>query len=166
MAILAHSRYLDHIGFTVPNLDEAIDFFEKLLGAELVYKIGPFEFDDDWMRVNLNNHPRAVIDKMCLMALPTGTNLEIFQYSSPDQETAIPKNSDVGGHHFAFFVDDMEAARKNLIEAGIEVQGEVKTFDEGPCKGQSWMYFLAPWGLQLELVSAPPGWPYRNELEK
>ena len=27
----------------------------------------------------------------------------------------------------------------------------------GPSEGQRWVYFLAPWGLQFELVSYPHG---------
>ena len=28
---------------------------------------------------------------------------------------------------------------------------------DGPTEGLSWVYFLSPWGMQLELVSAPQG---------
>ena len=31
---------------------------------------------------------------------------------------------------------------------------------EGPSAGQTWVYFLAPWGMQLELVSYPDGKAY------
>ena len=31
---------------------------------------------------------------------------------------------------------------------------------EGPTEGESWVYFMAPWGMQLELVSYPQGKAY------
>src|SRR5262249_24981573 len=33
---------------------------------------------------------------------------------------------------------------------------------EGPSAGQTWVYFLAPWGMQLELVSFPNGKAYEK----
>jgi hypothetical protein len=37
---------------------------------------------------------------------------------------------------------------------------------EGPNAGLSWVYFLAPWGMQLELVSAPDGMAYEKETDR
>ena len=54
-------RGTEHIGFTVPNLDEAQRFFVEVIGCEYVYSVGPFQKDDDWMTEQLNVHPRAVI---------------------------------------------------------------------------------------------------------
>jgi hypothetical protein len=36
--------------------------------------------------------------------------------------------------------------------------------DEGPATGQSIVYFLAPWGLQMEIISYPKGMAYENRL--
>ena len=45
----------------------------------------------------------------------------------------------------------------------MEVLGEPKTFTEGPMEGLTWVYFMAPWGMQLELVSSPYGMGYEAE---
>lgn len=158
--VLTPARYVDHIGFTVPNLEEAIAFFHDILGAHVVHRRGPYEANDNWMQEHLNVHPRAVIRTMALLQLSSGSMLEVFQYESPDQQNRIPLNSDIGGHHLAFFVDDIHSAVAKLKQRGVQVMGGVTTFEDGPCKGQSWAYFLAPWGMQLELVSYPPGWPF------
>jgi hypothetical protein len=34
--------------------------------------------------------------------------------------------------------------------------------EDGPSAGQSWVYFLSPWGMQLELVSYPDGKAYER----
>jgi catechol-2,3-dioxygenase len=41
-------RGIDHIGLTVPNLEEAVDFFVNVIGCEdfFLNKAGPF--DNDW----------------------------------------------------------------------------------------------------------------------
>ena len=31
------------------------------------------------------------------------------------------------------------------------------TASTGPSEGQRWIYFLSPWGMQIELVSYPGG---------
>ena len=34
-------RGTDHIGFTVPDLEQAVDFFVNVIGCELSYELGP-----------------------------------------------------------------------------------------------------------------------------
>ena len=57
-------RGSDHLGITVPKLDEAVDFFVNVIGCEAFYKMGPFKADDDWMQVHLDVSPRAEIPSM------------------------------------------------------------------------------------------------------
>lgn len=161
----------DHIGFTVPNLEEAIRFFVDVIGCEMFYSLGEvkaddrFKVDDNWMTQNLNVHPHAVIKDIRLLRCRNGSNFEIFEYSSPDQNTHQPKNSDIGGHHLAFYVDDIWAAADYLRSKGVKLLGEPKPKTEGPSAGEAWLYFLAPWGMQLELVSYPNGKAYEKEYE-
>ena len=158
-------RGADHIGFTVPDLEAAVDFFVDVLGCEPFYELGPFESDDDWMARHLNVHPRTVMKKLRFMRCGNGSNFEIFEYASPDQNRAQPKNSDIGGHHLAFYVDDMDAAVAYLKAKGVRVLGEPTVRTQGPSGGQSWVYFLAPWGMQLELVSYPEGKAYERDFD-
>ena len=57
----------------------------------------------------------------------------------------------------AFYVDDMDSAIAFLKDNGVQVLGEPTAYTEGPNLGLTWCYFMAPWGLQLEIVSAPTG---------
>jgi catechol 2,3-dioxygenase-like lactoylglutathione lyase family enzyme len=159
-------RGTDHIGFTVPDLDAAVDFFVNVIGCEAFYDLGPFQFDDDWMQRQLNVHPRAVMRRLKFLRCRHGSNFEIFEYEAPDQNTSQPKNSDIGGHHLAFYVDDMDAALAYLREKGVRILGEPVVRTEGPSAGQTWVYFLSPWGMQLELVSFPDGKGYEKETDR
>jgi catechol 2,3-dioxygenase-like lactoylglutathione lyase family enzyme len=158
---------MEHVGLTVPNLQEACDFFEKMLGAEVLFTAATdFRNDDsDWMTTHLNIHPRAVVKEFRYVRMRNGTNLELFEYSSPDQKTVLPKNSDVGGYHLAFYVDDIYAAVKYLRDNGVKVLDEPTVYTDGPNLGLTWCYFMAPWGLQLEVVSAPKGTTFDNEAK-
>ena len=160
------NRGAEHFGFTVPNLKEAVDFFENIIGAEVVYEIGPFASDDNWMNEHLNVHPRTKIPKAAVVKCGNGSNFEIFEFESPDQEKKTPKNSDWGGRHIAFYVDDIDEAVKYLKENNIKVLGEPTFMTDGPSAGESWVYFLAPWGMQLELVSYNNGKAYEKDTDK
>ena len=58
------ARGTEHIGFTVPDLDEAHRFFVDVIGCQYVYSLGPFRADDDWMREHLGVDPRSVMREL------------------------------------------------------------------------------------------------------
>lgn len=153
-------RGADHLGITVPDLEEAHRFLVEVLGAEYRYRLGGRRGDGDWMSTHLGVHDEAVIEDIRFYRLPGGLVVEVFGYDAPDQVGTVPRNSDVGGHHLALYVEDLDAAVAHLrtiaSEAGIEVMGEPTTSSGGHL-GQRWVYFRAPWGLQCELVSYPGG---------
>lgn len=155
----------DHLGITVPDLDEADDFLVRVLGAERFYDLGPFEHSDDWMAEHLNVHPRTVMRRLRFYRLRTGVNLEVFEYEAADARRDPPLNSDVGGHHLALYVEDLDAAVAFLREEGVRVCGD-PTASSGPSRGQRWVYFLSPWGMQFELVSFPGGKAYERDAER
>jgi catechol 2,3-dioxygenase-like lactoylglutathione lyase family enzyme len=148
---------LDHIGITVPDLEEATAFFLDVLGCEYMYSLGPFRDDTgDWMQVHLHVDPRTVMNQLHFFRCGGAAVFEVFEYTAPEQRTVPPLNSDVGGHHVALYVDDLDTAVAYLRERGVRIFGE-PTASKGPSEGQRWVYFLAPWGMQFELVSYPGG---------
>lgn len=159
-------RGTDHIGFTVPDLDAAIDFFVNVLGCEPFYELGPFRADDDWMATHLGVHPRAVMKRLKFLRCGNGSNFELFEYAAPDQNRSQPKNSDIGGHHLALYVDDIDAAIAYLKARGVRVMGAPTVRTDGPNAGQTWVYFLTPWGMQMELVSFPGGKGYERTTDR
>lgn len=156
-------RGTDHVGFTVPDLERATDFFVNVIGCEAFYELGPFQSADDWMPMHLNVHKDTVMRKLRFFRCAYGANFEIFEYEAPDQRREQPKNSDIGGHHLAFYVDDMDAALAYLRAKGVQILGEPTVRETGPSGGQTWVYFLTPWGMQMELVSYPQGKGYERD---
>jgi len=154
-------RRLDHVGFTVPDLDEATRFLVDVLGCDYLYSLGPFADAGDWMAEHMNVHPRTTMVENRFFRLGGQTILEVFHYDAPDGRTAPPRNSDVGGHHIALYVDDLDAAVAELRAAGVTICGE-PTASKSHNEGQRWVYFLAPWGMQFELVSYPDGRAYEK----
>ncbi|GAA5542205.1 MULTISPECIES: VOC family protein [Brucella/Ochrobactrum group] len=62
--------------------------------------------------------------KLQFLRCGNGSNFEIFEYSSPDQNPVQPRNSDVGGHHLAFYVDDIDSAVQYLRMHDVRILGE------------------------------------------
>lgn len=154
---------IDHIGFTVPDLAQAHAWLVDVIGCEYMYTLGPFRHDDtDWMREHLNVDPRAVMRELHFYRCGGQAVFEVFEYSAPDQDPVLPRNSDIGGHHVALYVDDLDKAVEYLRRHDVTVLGE-PTASSGPSEGQRWVYFLAPWGMQWELVSYPDGKAFDRE---
>jgi len=139
----------------VPDVEAATEFFSEFFGAEVLFDVGPFESQDDWMKTHLGVDPRARIKVLRMLKLAHGPCLELFEYAAPERNETGPRNSDIGGHHVAFYVENMDKAVAALRARGVEVMGDPTVIKDGPSEGLAWVYVRAPWGLQLELVSYP-----------
>jgi Lactoylglutathione lyase and related lyases len=110
----------DHTGITVPDVKAATAFFTDVIGCEHAMSFGPFSDDKGtFMQDVVNVNPRAVIDEISMVRCGYGSNIELFQYRAPDQAREIPRNSDIGGHHIALYVDDIEKAAAYLKAKGV-----------------------------------------------
>lgn len=151
---------VDHVGITVPDLESAVSFYRNVFGAVELYRLGPFDAAQlpsmpdgrDWSAAHVN--VAGAKFHFAMLQMGPGLMLELFQYDRPlDRTLHPPRNCDLGGHHLALKVKDLEKAidflkqqREVVVMAGpIEVS-------EGPCAGLRVIYFLDPWGNQLELV--------------
>jgi catechol 2,3-dioxygenase-like lactoylglutathione lyase family enzyme len=154
---------VDHIGLTVPDLKQGIDFFSNVLGCEHVYTAGPFaDPTGDWMKSNLNVDARAATT-LAMMRCGPSQNVELFEYTSKDQVKTPPKNSDVGGNRIAFYVKDLPAAVGYLKSVpGVTVLGSPTPVSHQPNGGETFVYFLTPWGQSMELLTYPGGLEYEK----
>ncbi len=158
---------VDHICFTVPDLDAAIAFFEEVIGAHVVYRrLGPFSAETEadgrnWMYEQLRVPPDSTLHA-ALLRLGTDQGIELYEVDAPDQRTDHVRPHDIGAPHLALRVADFDAAYASLLEEDrITVHGEVQAPDEGPLAGMRWVHFETPWGLVLEIDE----WPVSPYLE-
>ena len=156
----------DHTGVTVPDMTQAVTFFTDVVGCKKAMSFGPFsDSKGTFMKDVLDVNPRAVITQITMIRCGFGSNIELFSYESPDQKVVQPKNSDVGGYHIAFYVDDIRAVDAYLRAKGVWTHFGPVPIKEGPAAGQTILYFKAPWGLQLEAISYPDGMAYEKDAE-
>src|SRR6184192_3313282 len=82
---------IEHVGLTVPNLDEATEFFVQVFGCEVVYTMGPFLYEENWFDLNPEFLPQT---RHTIRALRcrNGAHIELFEFSAPDQRKQMPRN--------------------------------------------------------------------------
>jgi catechol 2,3-dioxygenase-like lactoylglutathione lyase family enzyme len=156
-------RGMEHVGLTVPDLDAATEFFVQVLGCEVVYSMGPLRFEENWLELP----PDVVAQtqrKIRALSCRNGPHFELFEFTMPDQQKQMPGFGDYGGHHVGLYVEDMDAAIAYLKSKGVKMLGE-KKYARGPEAGQgsTFVHFVTPWGLILELISYPNGRAYEQE---
>jgi catechol 2,3-dioxygenase-like lactoylglutathione lyase family enzyme len=135
----------DHTGITVPDMQQAVDFFVDVVGCKKAMSFGPFsDSKGTFMKDALDVNPRAVINQITMIRCGMGSNIELFSYQSPDQKVVQPKNSDIGGYHIAFYVDDIKAAADYLRAKGVKTMMGPIPLTDGPAAGQAIVYFNAP----------------------
>ena len=78
-------RRLDHVGFTVPDLEQATRFLVDVLGCTYLYSLGPFgDPEGPWMSDHLGVHPRATIPQNRFFDCGGQAIFEVFLYTAPD----------------------------------------------------------------------------------
>ena len=154
-------RGIEHIGITVPDLDEATEFLVAALGAVPLYDMHGASGDvvdeeaDRKSQRQLGTRPGTRWLGSRMLRLGEGPSIELFVYADDEQRPPVGA-SDLGIQHFAVYVDDIDAARDRIVAAG-------GTAYEGPNilggaeggENNKWLYTEAPWGSIIELVSRP-----------
>jgi catechol 2,3-dioxygenase-like lactoylglutathione lyase family enzyme len=134
---------LDHYGYTVPDLDQAVDFFTRVLGFELVsLDAEPIAFSDDRLARWYGVDPRASV-RFAFVRFG-GDTIEFTEWHALDQNPITPSNSDLGGRHLAIAVADVDVALTYL-----KAQGGVTVFEKSEW---GFVYFTTPWGMTLQIV--------------
>lgn len=154
---------LDHVGLTVPDIDEAVAWFTEVMGATAPLSFGPLGDPQGTLLEDLLGvDRRATIEQITVLRLGYSANIELFEYAAPDQRRTHPRNSDWSGHHIAFYVTDIDAAVAHMEARGVEKSFGPFTLTGGPAAGQSINYFKTPFGTYLEFISYPRGMAYEQ----
>jgi glyoxylase I family protein len=159
-------RTADHVGITVPDLEEGVRFFAGVLGFEERYSHRPPSTRGEVQVRQFNRHPDTEIVGIAMLRLGT-LNLELFEFRAPDQRQECPRISDWGGTHLAFYVDDLDAAVEHLRDHDVRVLGEPMALpgpEAGP--GNRFVFALGPGGIPIELVSYPEGKAYERTTHR
>ncbi|MEM5500700.1 MULTISPECIES: methylmalonyl-CoA epimerase [Ahrensia] len=100
---------LNHVAIAVPDLNAAINRYEKVLGAKVSAPQHLPEHGVTVVFVEVENTKTELL-------FPLGDNSPIGAF--------LEKNPSGGMHHMCYEVDDILAARDKLIEDGVRVLGD------------------------------------------
>lgn len=153
------TRGIDHIGVTVPDIEEATAFFKKAFHAKISYdnkKLGDEPQQGEDVEKTLGLKKGAKVIHIRILSFDNGSSIELFNYKDTEQREPVIA-SDLGVQHFAFYVDDIQQAAKYFVEAGGELLTEpgelLGDVENGAGK---FVYGRTPWGMLLELLSYDP----------
>jgi catechol 2,3-dioxygenase-like lactoylglutathione lyase family enzyme len=140
------SARFHHPGLVVPDLEKACTFYKDLLEIEEVSRFSwdPSNGDVADAVINLKNSAAEAI-----MLRGANFNLELFQYSSPQQHGNPAKMNpcDPGIRHIAFEFDDIFAACDRFKKGGGSLHND--PVDLG---GTYAIYGRDPFGNVIELM--------------
>ncbi|WP_083403879.1 VOC family protein [Curtobacterium sp. MCBA15_001] len=151
-------RGIDHVGLTVPDIDQATDFFVLGLGAVVLYdrflKSEPLRRTPD-VQQRLGIPHTMAQGALRMLALPNGPGLELFEYHGRGQRAAA-RPSDLGWQHVAFYVDDLDESLDRVEAAGGYRYADPRDLGGNESGlGNRFVYVGMPWGSTLELISYP-----------
>ena len=153
-------KTVDHVSFTVGDLDRAVEFYSFLLGRE-PYVVGQ-ESSDHAARV-IGYSPLTI--RYAWFQLPGGPLLlELFQYLEPEGSAHQLHNYHVGNGHIGLVVDDIEAEMKRMASAGASfTAAQPVEITQGTWRGSKVVYMKDPDGITIELMESPPEHAIRFE---
>jgi catechol 2,3-dioxygenase-like lactoylglutathione lyase family enzyme len=144
---------LHHVGITVRDLEDSLQWYERVLGVK-------HEFIAHGSGPALSTAVGVPDADLRFAFLRLGSCVvELLSYANERQETFDRSNADVGSAHVCIEVPDVQAAYEDLLGKGVECLAPPLRIDDGPLEGCSWVYFLDPNGVTLELLSGPAGHP-------
>ena len=145
-------KAIQHLSYTVSDIDEARSFFVDTLGLEAnevrdvsgerVEKIIGF----DNLHMKISN-----------IITPDNGNIELIQYVSPKGKQLDLATCNTGVAHLAFVVDNIDKTYKEWSAKGVKFIHEPLWAGAGALKGWGIAYFRGPDGITMEIMEAPKG---------
>lgn len=115
-------RGISWVGIGTDRYPETYRLFTEILGLEV----------------------ETEIENQAILRTSEGQQVELFGRSGRGKSLNTPPT-------VAFEVGDVRAAQAELAAAGIEIVGEI-----GSWEGHEWLYFRSPDGYLFEIKSRPP----------
>lgn len=141
-------RGVNHVSFTVSELDGPIAFFHDGLGFRLISRAGrPPELATD-----LTGVAGAEVEIAFLQG--AGLVLELIRFLAPPSPSAtLPPVNQPSAAHVALDTDRLETVLDVARRHGLRQIGGIVRISEGPNRGRRLVYLQHSAGVNVELVS-------------
>lgn len=155
---MANIRGIEHVGITVPSIEAAERFFQEAFGAQTLYALidkGGTAQDGAEMHDKNGLETGTRIVALRMMRLAEGANVELFEVQGAHGDVADGP-SRFGLHHFALYVEDLERAAEQFVNAGGEMLvGPIELGGKEKGPGNRCWFGKTPWDMPVEFVHLP-----------
>ncbi|WP_242141238.1 VOC family protein [Sphingomonas sp. TREG-RG-20F-R18-01] len=139
---------VDHTGFAVSSLDEAVRFWTGALGFTLERQS---EMGGDFLHQVTGVDDPSV--KTAIVKAQDGYVVELLEYSNGLQNRTVPSGAgSIGAAHLALTVRDIHVAIARVEAAGWKAKGKPLPIPGGPRKGTLVAYVSGPDHITIELM--------------
>lgn len=167
------TRGIDHVAITVPNMQEATEFFVNVFDAKISYDLqSPNEppLEGPKAEKALGMPKGGKLRHMRMLSLGNSASIELFYYDTQEHQRAA-HTYDYGLQHIALYVDNIDQAAKRFVEGGGRLYSEINQIFgeiEGTSDKNRYVYAEMPWGTVVELVTYPSeiNYPETSEAKR
>ena len=137
---------LNHMSFTVSNLDNSIAFYEKVLGLETISKATR---DRDFSQ-DVTGVENAEMN-IAYVKVPNGF-IELIEYVNGKGKKLDTTTCNIGSAHICFNVKEFEQWMEHLRKNNVKFRGKVCKVPAGPNQGKSVCYCEDIDGNTIEFI--------------
>jgi catechol 2,3-dioxygenase-like lactoylglutathione lyase family enzyme len=142
----------DYVSVGVPDLGQAVAFFQDVLDCRL---IGP---ESVVAKASSDDVPASR-----LLSCDAGSVVELFDNRGVSPSPASGR-ADRPLRPLQFVSDDVQHASEWLRHTGVNVSGSPHRLTSGPLAGRMVLDFVSPWGLRLQLLGSDANAPASGTL--
>lgn len=140
---------MHHLGLTVQDIDNSIEFYRDKLGMELIGRRPSVK--TDYVAAQTGYESVELNVASFKISSTSRQRLEVVQYMNHQGEVSDQSTNRAGNSHLCLLVDDLRACYENLKAQEVRFKSEPVTITAGPNKGGLVVYFYDPDGYTLEL---------------
>jgi catechol 2,3-dioxygenase-like lactoylglutathione lyase family enzyme len=139
---------LDHVGFTVFELDRSLAFYRDLLEMKVLWER---VYEEAYVQT-LVGYPTLRL-RCAYLQIPGSTvSLELLEYQNAPREQVELRRADPGNAHLAIAVNDLDGLCRRLKLAGVKFVSEPVVSTAGHYRGTKTVYVYDPDGISVQLL--------------
>lgn len=139
---------MNHMSFTVSDLDRSVEWYVSVLGLELV----SLAHRDPDFSSRVTGIPGAEL-RIAYLRAPNAA-VELIQYLSPRGVVIDTRTCNIGSAHVCFVVDDFLPMVERLRARDVRFAGMPSRVPAGPNRGRGVLYFEDPDSNTIEILSS------------
>lgn len=152
---MSYPRSFSHIGLSVPDLEKAVEFYEKVMGWYVVMKPSPVKEEVDTPIGIMCQDvfgPGYEDFKIAHMVTSDGIGIELFEFKQNEKVAPTFNHIPTGLFHFCVQDPDIEGLVKKIVENGGKQRMPIRAYYPGD-KPYKMCYVEDPFGIVFEVYS-------------